>query len=117
MDVFRTKTKKIMKKIRELSGKDKMLVGDSKFHKGTKKKHQDKEGMFAVSSRTDVERLKKYKSRVRCRLETFNGRIKNFGLLANRFRGKEENHKHAFEAICVMVQYQMDNGSPIFSAK
>jgi hypothetical protein len=29
--------------------------------------------------------------------------------------GGMDEHKHVFEAVVVIVQYQMDNGSPIFA--
>ena len=53
-------------------------------------------------------------SRARARHETFNGRIKNFGCLDDRFRHGMEKHKICFEAVCVIVQYQLENGSPLF---
>jgi len=115
MTVFRSSTKNVLKSIREASGVDKMMIGDSKYRKGPG--FEDEVGMFAPPSRIDNETLKMFKSRVRCRQETFNGRLKNFMFPALRFRGKEDNHKAAMEAVCVMVQYQMDNGAPIFSAK
>lgn len=115
MDVFRTETKKVLQSIRRASQKNKMIVGDSKYRQG--RKQPNEEGLFPPPSITDSEVLKKFKSRVRCRHETFNGRIKNFAFLANRTKVSEENHKAAMEAICVIIQYQMDNGSPIFCAK
>ena len=53
-------------------------------------------------------------SRARARHETFNSRIKNFGCLEQRFRHGMEKHRICFEAVCVIVQYQMDNGAPLF---
>ena len=47
---------------------------------------------------------------------TFNGRLKIFASLANTFRHGAAKHKFVFEAIVTIVQYQMDNGSPIFAA-
>jgi hypothetical protein len=60
------------------------------------------------------ERVAKFKSRARARHESFNGRLKFFDILQNTFRHGEARHKIAFEAVCVIVQYQMDNGSPLF---
>lgn len=44
----------------------------------------------------------------------FNGKIKNFSALAEPFRHGINKHKIAFEAICIIVQYQLENGSPLF---
>jgi hypothetical protein len=46
-----------------------------------------------------------------------NGRLKCFGSLsAQAFRHGFDKHKFVFEAVVVTVQYQMDDGSPIFAA-
>jgi hypothetical protein len=58
--------------------------------------------------------LYRFKSRARLRHETFNGRIKHFASLRDTFRHGEEKHRLAFEAICVTVQYQMENGKPLY---
>ena len=60
--------------------------------------------------------FRNFKSRVRCRHETFNSRLKFYSCLSQVFRHGVEKHKHAFEAVCVTVQYEMDNGAPIFDA-
>ena len=62
----------------------------------------------------DPGELKKFKRRARARHESFNGRIKNFQCLAERFRHGVNKHVIAFEAVCVIVQYQLENGSPLF---
>jgi len=69
---------------------------------------------LATPNNTDSKELKNFKSRARARHETVNGRIKNFACAAETFRHGMAKHKIAFEAVCVMVQYQMDNGSHIF---
>jgi hypothetical protein len=56
-----------------------------------------------------------FESRTRLRQETFNGRLKFFSILKKQFSHGQEKHKIAFEAVLVIVQYQMDNGSPIFA--
>ena len=58
--------------------------------------------------------VKSFKRRARARHETFNGRLKNFKILAERFRHGVPKHKAVFEAICVIVQYDMENGHPMF---
>jgi hypothetical protein len=58
--------------------------------------------------------LQKFLSRARSRQETFNDRLKNFNCLKEVFRHSHNKHKICFEAICVICQYQMENGSPLF---
>jgi hypothetical protein len=62
----------------------------------------------------DAALLRELKGRARARHETFNGRLKNFACLDQRFRHGIHKHKMVFIAVCVIVQYQMDNGSPLF---
>ena len=62
----------------------------------------------------DEPEVKKFKARALARHESFNNRIKMFGCLAQKWRHDLEDHKMVFEAICVIMQYQIDNGSPIF---
>jgi len=69
---------------------------------------------IATQNRQDDPDVRKFKSRARARHESFNSRIKNFKALSERFRHKLEKHQSAFEAVCVICQYQMENGSPLF---
>lgn len=62
----------------------------------------------------DPPELRKFKSRARARQESFNARIKVFQCLDQRFRHRIKKHKICFEAVCVIVQYQLENGSPLF---
>jgi DDE superfamily endonuclease len=111
MEVFRVKSKG---KLKIMPGK--MLIADSIFKAGKKPEHQDEVGMFALPSSADPEELRRFKSRARARHESFNGRLKYFSFLRDGYRGIDiDKHGSAFKAICVIVQYQMDNGSPIFS--
>lgn len=58
--------------------------------------------------------LRKFKSRARARHESFNRRIKAFHILSETFRHDIEKHRIVFEAVCVICQYQLENGSPLF---
>lgn len=60
--------------------------------------------------------FRNFKARVRCRHETFNSRLKFYSCLSQLFRHGMDKHGEAFTAICVTVQYEMDNGAPIFDA-
>jgi hypothetical protein len=62
----------------------------------------------------DPRLLCKFKSRARARHESFNGKLKNFRAISEHFRHGIEKHKIVFEAVCVICQYQMENGSPLF---
>jgi hypothetical protein len=77
----------------------------------------DEKNLLSVPNSMGSKELEKFKSRARLRHETFNGRLKCFGSLsAQMFRHGIDKHKFVFEAVVVTVQYQMDNGSPIFAA-
>jgi len=73
-----------------------------------------------VSTRNQFssDEFKHFTNRVRARHETVNSRLKSFGILNQVFRTKGssrmETHKSAFEACCVIVQYEIDNGNPMF---
>ena len=74
------------------------------------------EGMhyFAIPSTLDSSELANFKMRARCRHESLNGRFKNFEILQARFRHGQECNGIAFAAVAVIVQYQMENGAPLF---
>jgi DDE superfamily endonuclease len=77
---------------------------------------RDDEKMLSTPDALDSKELNNFKSRARLRHETFNGRLKFFHCLSDTFRHDLDKHKLAFEAVCVIVQYQMDNGSVIYDA-
>jgi hypothetical protein len=62
----------------------------------------------------DEAELRKFKSRARSRHESFNARLKAFRCLDVRLRHGIEKHRIAFQAVCVICQYQLENGSPLF---
>ncbi len=63
----------------------------------------------------DPREVAAFKERVCARHETFNKRVKIFNCLTKRFRHGVENHKIAFEAICVLTLLEFEN-SPLFDA-
>ena len=63
---------------------------------------------------SDSPRVKKFKRRAQRRHEVFNGMIKSFECLSQRFRHGEAKFASCFEACCVIMQYQMENGSPLY---
>lgn len=71
-------------------------------------------GQLSTPNRMDPEELRHVKGRGRARQETFNDRIKTFKCLRDTFRHSRRKHKAFFTAVCVICQYQMENGSPLF---
>ena len=69
---------------------------------------------MATPNGMDVPEVAKFKSRQRARHETFNGRLKHFCCLKDTFRHDIAKHQWALEAVAVTVQFQIDNGSPLF---
>ena len=63
----------------------------------------------------DVPVVNNFKSRARLRHETFNGRIRHFNILSEIFHHGSVKHGPAFEAVVGLMQYQMENGSPLFA--
>lgn len=68
----------------------------------------------AVTRDADSDEVKKFKARAKARHETFNARIKNFKILDSAFRHGFERHKTVFEAVCICVQYDIENGHGLF---
>ena len=64
--------------------------------------------------------LRKFLGRAKNRQESLHTRLKSFRILGSRFRhgkstqNKMDLHQSCVEAVCVIVQYDMENGNPIF---
>lgn len=71
---------------------------------------------LALPCNGDSKELKKFKSRARCRHESVNGRMCKFNAIGHCFRHSIQKQKITFEAVAVLVQYHLDDGSPLFSA-
>ena len=52
--------------------------------------------------------------RARARHETINGRFKNWGILAQKFRHHRDKHSVAFEAVVAISQIEIENGNRPF---
>ena len=74
--------------------------------------------LVATRNSFDIGPLKRFKARVKARHESFNGRLKSFNILSQAFRStghsRMNKHKAAFEACCIIVQYEIENGHPLF---
>lgn len=98
-------------KLKGMIPEGKMIIADrgyETFKPGESEK-------LSVPNKHDSKDVENFKTRARLRLETFNGRLKFFKSLSEKFRHPIDKHKLVFEAVVVTVQYQMDNGSPIFA--
>jgi hypothetical protein len=63
----------------------------------------------------DTEEVRRFKALARARHESVNKRFKRFRCLLDRFRHSPlDKHEPIFTAVCVIVQYQMDLGQPLF---
>jgi DDE superfamily endonuclease len=62
----------------------------------------------------DQEAVKTFKRRARGRHESLNKKLKDFSILDHRFRHTLNQHKSVFEAVAIIVQYEMDNGAKLF---
>ena len=76
--------------------------------------YEGEELWLSLPTSRDKPFVHQYKSRARCRMEIFNGKIKKYQCLSIYWTHGITKHKLAFEAVCVTTQYQMENGSPLF---
>jgi hypothetical protein len=76
--------------------------------------YQGKDPKYSKPNPLDTKAVRKFKGRARSRQECFNTRLKNFHCLSENFRNGEAKHKSCFEAVAVICQYQLENGSPLF---
>lgn len=70
----------------------------------------------SAPNKLDSEHVKKFKQHARARQEDCNERLKEFNVLDQVFRHCKlplEKHKILFEAVCVIVQYTLENGRPL----
>ena len=104
IDMFRKKLKQQL-----LESRKKAVVD-----RGFRSSKDDECNMLCCPDKMDSKEVFNFESRARLRHETFNGRLKFFNILSSTFRHGEASHKIAFSAVVVIVQYQMDNGSPIY---
>lgn len=63
----------------------------------------------------DSPSVRKFKSRASHRHEAFNGMLKKFDCLKDKFRHGEEKYVLCFLACAVLCQYQLELGSPLWN--
>jgi DDE superfamily endonuclease len=70
---------------------------------------------LSTPNRYDAQNVRDFKRRARARQESFFTRVKRFAAVRDQFRHHDvEKHKWTFVAVCVIVQYQFENGSPLY---
>lgn len=72
---------------------------------------------FSTRNPLDTPEVKELKKRAKARHETFNGRLKDWVILSQRFRCTRDpfqKHKTVFEACCVLTQYDVEDSHPLF---
>ncbi len=93
----------------------KMAIGDEGYRGYPKQ--------ISTANLLDSEKVRKFKVRARQRHEVYNGKLKQFQVLSERFRCKNnpndmfsvaEKLQMCFEAVNVLVQYKMEFGEPLF---
>jgi hypothetical protein len=89
----------------------KRLIGDSGY--------EGEPDKVSTSIREHDAEVKEFFARAKSRQETFNTRLKFFAVLSERFRHgkgvkkKMDMHQACFDAVCVLQQYDMENGHPL----
>ena len=84
---------------------NKRAIGDSSFWGSAK---------VSTTKPNHTKETKKFMSRAQSRMETLFQRFRVFGILNQRFRHDLEIHSHILHAVAVIVQYDMENGHPLF---
>ena len=80
----------------------------------------------ALHNSLDPPEVRLFKRRARSRQESINARLKNFGVLKQRFRHKKAHNQHKdfvgdskhqtfVHAVMVICTFQMEHGSPLFA--
>lgn len=70
--------------------------------------------LLSTPNSQDSKEVKKFKSRALKRHETFNGMTKRFECLSGCFRHGIDRFATMFEAICVICQFQLEHGHPLY---
>eukprot|EP00980_Cylindrotheca_fusiformis_P020619 scaffold7681_cov122-Cylindrotheca_fusiformis.AAC.3 len=91
----------------------KLIVADRVYRNGSVPGWND---VLSLPCLSDSKELNNFKARLRSRHEAVNGRLKKFKVLDDTYRHDPKKHEFAFTAVCVIVQYSMSYGHPIFDA-
>ena len=72
------------------------------------------EAFMSTPNMHDSQAVAKFKSRVRCRQESFNGRLKKYSSMESIWKNTQEKHGWALRAVAVTVQYHLEHGQGLF---
>jgi len=89
----------------------KYVVVDRGMKSGSDETERD---MLAFPNPTDSKELAKFKARVRCRQEHFHSRLRKYAALDIVFKHGMTKHKSVVNAVCLLVQYDLDLCSEMF---
>jgi uncharacterized sporulation protein YeaH/YhbH (DUF444 family) len=76
---------------------------------------EDEPESLTIIRSNDSAELKKFKEAARARQDNINERINEFDLIDMRWRYHHTDHHRGFEALVVMVQYDMETTRPLFT--
>jgi len=96
----------------KIPDEDKVVVCDRVYRDKKRKGNDD----LALPCIGDLPEIFTFKSRLRARQESLNGRLKDFRILFDTFHHNPDNHGYAFGAVLCLVQFAMNHGHPIFDA-
>jgi hypothetical protein len=68
----------------------------------------------SITRQGDSSEVKAFKARAKARHESFNSRLKAFQVLDLAFRHGFRRHKIAFECVCIICQYDLENDYGLF---
>ena len=64
----------------------------------------------SITRQGDSDKVKEFKARAKSRQEVFNSKVKAFACTNTEFRHGKKLHGTAFESVCILLQYDMENG-------
>jgi hypothetical protein len=102
-DITIFKTKGLMQ---ELERRNQKAIGDKGYNGAPK--------YCTTPNAHENEGVKLFKSRALKRHENFNSLIKQFNILSGRFRHSIDRFELAFEAVCVLCQYRIENETHLY---
>lgn len=70
--------------------------------------------LLSTPNHHDAKSVKMFKSRALKRHEKFNGMIKTFDCLKGRFRHSVGRFEQCMESVCVICQYKVEMGEPLY---
>ena len=97
--------------------RDKLRAGGKKCIADGAYFSKEDEDVVCTQNPHDVRFVKKFKTRALMRHEKFNGLLKFFRCLDGRFRHSMKKYGVMFEATCVICQYQMEHGNPLYDVR